>query len=88
MRAATSQFKPGDRVIWVRSPGRSILEAWKVEQVPGVVVGVCRHRVKISVQLGEAEKLAIVDPENLIGDDADGELFSQRDNSARRTVAG
>ena len=82
MRAATSQFKPGDRVIWVRSPGRSILEAWKVEQVPGVVVGVCRHRVKISVQLGEAEKLAIVDPENLIGDDADGELFSRLGNSA------
>lgn len=69
MRSATSEFKSGDRVIWVRSPGRSILEAWKVEQVPGVVVGVCRHRVKISVRFGESEKLAIVDPENLIGDD-------------------
>jgi hypothetical protein len=73
---------PGDRVVWVRSPGRPILEAWKVERVPGVVVGVCRHRVKISLQLGEAEKLAIVDPENLIGDDGNGEFFLRPDNSA------
>ena len=70
-------MKPGDRVVWGRSPGRSILEAWNVEQVPGVVVGVCRHRVKIWVRLGETERLATVDPENLIGDDGSEELFPQ-----------
>ena len=74
-------MKPGDRVIWVRSPGRSILDAWKIERVSGVVVKVCRHRVKISAQLGAAEKLAIVDPENLIGDDGNDEGISQLDNS-------
>ena len=82
MRTATSQFKPGDRVIWVRSPGRSILEARKVERVPGIVVGVCQHRVKICVRLGETERVATVAPENLIGDDGTGEFSSQQDNSA------
>jgi hypothetical protein len=82
MACATTPFKPGDRVIWVRSPGRSILEAWKVERIPGVVVSICRRRVKITVRLGETEKLAIVDPENLIGDDGNGELFPRKDESA------
>ena len=81
MGNAASQFKAGDRVIWVRSPGRSILEAWKVEQIPGVVVGVCQHRVKICVRFGDTERLITVDPENLIGDDGTGEFSSQRDDS-------
>jgi hypothetical protein len=73
---------PGDRVIWVRSPGRSILEAWRVQRVPGVVVGICRQRVKISIGRGETEKLVIVDPENLIGDDETVEFVSRLDDSA------
>jgi hypothetical protein len=74
VRVTKSCFKPGDRVIWVRSPGRSILEDWKVERVSGVVVKVLRHRVKICVRLGETERLTTVVPENLIGDDENGDL--------------
>ena len=81
MACTTTQFKPGDRVIWVRSPERSILEAWKVERVPGIVVRLCRRRVGIRVQLDGIDKLAIVDPENLIGDDGNDEGISQLDNS-------
>jgi hypothetical protein len=71
VRVAKSCFKPGDRVVWVRSPGRSILESWKVQRVPGMVVGICRQRVKITVRLGGSARLAIVDPENLINDGED-----------------
>jgi hypothetical protein len=81
MGGMTSQFKPSDRLIWVRSPGRSILEAWKLERVPGTVVRVCPRRVGIRVRLNGIDKLAIVDPANLIRDDGDGEGLSGLDNS-------
>ena len=55
-------MKPGDRVIWLRSPGRSFLTGWRVEAISGVVVRVCPRRVRIRVRVGG------VDPENVIGD--------------------
>jgi hypothetical protein len=61
--------KPGDRVIWLRSPGRSFLSGWRLQQVPGVIVRVYRHRIRIRVQLAGTEKLVIVDPENLMSDE-------------------
>ncbi len=70
-------MKPGDRVIWLRSPGRSIVTGWRVERIPGVVVRICRHRVGIRVRLGGIERFAIVDPENLIGEDGTNDLTSQ-----------
>ncbi len=82
MILASTEMKPGDRVIWVRSPGRSILETWKVERIPGVVVRICRRRVRIRVCRGGTEKLASVDPENLIRDDGSSEFISRLDNSA------
>jgi hypothetical protein len=36
-------------------------------------VRLCRRRIGIRVRLSGIEKLAIVDPENLIGGDANGE---------------
>jgi hypothetical protein len=74
-------MKSGDRIVWLRSPGRSILEAWKVERIAGVVVGVCRRRVKVLVRLGQTTKLVIVDPDNLICDDEDGGTVSRPDDS-------
>ena len=70
-------MKPGDRVIWVRSPERSILDSWRVQRIPGVVVRIYRHRVKIRVRLDETERLAIVDPENLSDDDGTDDPRSQ-----------
>ncbi|MBP1602214.1 MAG: hypothetical protein H6Q06_2365, partial [Acidobacteria bacterium] len=53
-------MKPGDRVIWLRSPGRSFLTGWRVQSVPGVIVHVCRHRIRIKVRLAGSEKLVTV----------------------------
>jgi hypothetical protein len=60
-----SQLKPGDRVIWLRSPGRSILSGWNVEKIPGVVERVCQYRIRIRIQMNGKEKILSVEPDNL-----------------------
>jgi hypothetical protein len=60
--------KPGDRVIWLRSPGRSFLTGWRVQAIPGEIVRVCRRRIRIRVRLGADEKLVLVDPENVLSE--------------------
>ena len=62
-------MKPGDRVIWLRSPGRSFLTGWRVQAIPGEIVRVCRHRIRIRVRLAGREKLVVVDPENVLHED-------------------
>ncbi len=59
-------IQPGDKVIWLRSPGRSFLTGWRVTEIPGIVVGVCPQRIKIRVNFDSQEKIVIVDPDNLI----------------------
>jgi hypothetical protein len=59
-------MQPGDRVIWLRSPGRSFLTGWRVEDIPGTVVRVCPHRIKIKVLQDAREKTVNVDPDNLL----------------------
>jgi hypothetical protein len=59
-------MQPGDRVIWLRSPGRSFLTGWKVTQLPATVVPVCPRRTKIRALLDAQEKTVNVDPDNLI----------------------
>ena len=61
-------MKPGERVIWVHSPGRSILSGWRLERIPGVIVGICRRRIRIKVWLGGKERFVSVDPENVYYD--------------------
>jgi len=58
-------LQPGDRVIWLRSPGRSILSGWKVEEIPGVVVRVCRRRIRIRVRMDGKQKVVSADPDNM-----------------------
>jgi hypothetical protein len=65
-------MKPGDRVIWLRSPGRSFLTGWRVSAIPGEVVRVCRRRIRIKVRLAGSEKLVTVDPENVLTSDEAG----------------
>jgi hypothetical protein len=60
------EIQPGDRVIWLRSPGRSFLTGWRVAEIPAVVARVCRHRIKNKVLLDEREKTVNVDPDNLL----------------------
>jgi hypothetical protein len=64
--------KPGDRVIWLRSPGRSFLTGWRVQSVPGVIVRVCRRRLRIRVYLRGRERVVNVDPENVMTSDEAG----------------
>jgi len=59
-------IQPGDRVVWVRSPGRSFLSGWRVMAIPGIVVKVCRRRIKTKIQVDFQEKTVIVDPDNVI----------------------
>ena len=59
-------IQPGDRVIWLRSPGRSFLTGWRVSQIPAVVVRVCSRRIKIKVLVDSREKTVNVDPDNLL----------------------
>jgi hypothetical protein len=72
MACTTTQFKPGDRVIWLRSPGRSIVTGWRVERIPGVVVGVCRHRLRVRLNLHGEDRTVTVNPENVLDQEADG----------------
>ncbi len=64
-----SLMKPGDRVIWLRSPGRSILTGWRVQRIPGEIVRVCRYRIRIRVRLCGRQRLVNVNPDNLLCDE-------------------
>ena len=61
-----AKLKPGDRVIWLRSPGRSFLTGWRVAEIPAIVVRVCPRRIKIRVFLNAKEKTVMVDSDNVI----------------------
>ena len=71
-------MKPGDCVIWLRSPGRSFLTGWRVQAIPGEIVRVCRHRIRIRVRLAGRVKLVVVDPENVLHEEeaSNGMLWS------------
>ncbi len=70
-------MKPGDRVIWLRSPGRSFLTGWRVQAIPGEVVRVCRHRIRVRIQLNGRVKDVSVDPENVICEDQNPEISNR-----------
>ena len=63
---AIKTMKPGDRVIWLYSPGRSFLSGWRRQEIPVVIVRVCRHRIRIRVLLGGRETIVNVGPENVL----------------------
>ena len=65
LQIAATPMKPGDRVIWLYSPGSSFLSGWRLEEIPGVVLGICRHRIWIRVRRDGKEKSVSVDPENV-----------------------
>ena len=60
------QMKPGDRVIWLYSRKRSFVVGCGVQRVPGEIVRVCRHRIRLKVLLLGMEKLVNVSPDNII----------------------
>lgn len=63
---ASTTMKPGDRVVWLRSSGRSLLTGWRVTWIPGVVVRVSRHRIRIRAWQCGGQRLVNVDPDNVL----------------------
>jgi len=61
-------MKPGDRVIWLHSPGRSFLSGWRVAATPGIIVRIHPKRIRIVVKMGKRERQVNVDPENVISE--------------------
>ena len=61
-----TQMKPGDRVVWLYSRKRSFVAGRGVQRVPGVIVRICRRRIRLRVRLLGAEKLVNVSPDNVI----------------------
>ncbi len=59
-------MKPGDHVIWLYSKKRSFVVGWRLQRIPGVVIRVCKRRIRLKVKLLGVEKLVNVSPENVI----------------------
>jgi hypothetical protein len=59
-------LQPGDRVIWLHSPGRSFLTGWRLQRTPGVIEKVYRTCIRIRVRLDGCEKLVNVRPDNVL----------------------
>ena len=62
----STQMKPGDRVIWLYSKKRSFVVGCGVQRVPGVIIRVCKRRIRLKVLLPGSERLVNVNPENVI----------------------
>ncbi len=62
-------MKPGDRVIWLYSKKRSFVVGWRVQRIPGVVIRVCKQRIRLKVLMPDTEKVLNVRPENVISED-------------------
>lgn len=62
-------MKPGDRVIWLYSKKRSFVAGWRLQRIPGVVIRVCKQRIRLKVQMSDTEKVLNVRPENVISED-------------------
>ncbi len=59
-------MKLGDRVIWLYSRKRSFVVGCEVQRVPGVVVRLCKRRIRLKVKMLDTEKLVNVNPDNVI----------------------
>ena len=61
-------MKPGDRVVWLYSKKRSFVTGYRLQRIPGVIMHVCKRRIRLKVKLLGVEKLVNVRPENVICD--------------------
>ncbi len=64
-------MKPGDRVIWIRSPGRSFLTGWRVERITAVIVRVRPKRLRICFDSHGVNRIVTVHPDNVLDEQAD-----------------
>jgi hypothetical protein len=66
LRIASTEMKPGDRVIWLYSKKRSFVVGCGVQRVPGVIIRICQRRKRLKALLLGTEKLVNVNPDNVI----------------------
>jgi hypothetical protein len=64
-------MKPGERVIWLHSPRHSIVTGWRIERIPGVIVGFTRRRIRIRAWHRGKERIVRVNPDNVLWEDED-----------------
>ncbi len=64
--SGNAKMKAGDRVIWLYSKKRSFVVGYGVQRIPGVIVRVCKRRIRLKVLMQGVEKEVNVSPENLI----------------------
>jgi len=62
-------MKPGDRVIWLYSRKRSFVAGRGVQRVPGVIIRVCKRRIRLKVLSPGMKKVVNVSPDNVIGEE-------------------
>ena len=77
-------MKPGDRVIWLRSPRRSFLTGWRVQRVPAILVRICACRARIMIRVDGIQKMITVDMDNLMCDEKEAEPVQARDGNSSR----
>lgn len=61
-------MKPGDRIVWLYSKKRSFVTGYRLQRIPGVIIHVCKRRIRLKVKPLGVEKLVNVSPENVICD--------------------
>ena len=59
-------MKPGDRVIWLYLKKRSFVVGCGVRRIPGVIVRVCKRRIRLKMLLPGTERLVNVNPDKVI----------------------
>ena len=69
--AAEERMKPGDRVIWIYSPKRSLLKGWRLQRIPGEIVRIHRQKIRIRVWMRGNLRCVNVYPENVLFEDED-----------------
>jgi len=61
-------MKPGDRVMWLYCKKRSFVTGYGLQRIPGVIMHICKRRIRLKGKLLGVEKLVNVRPENVICD--------------------
>ncbi len=57
--------------------GRSFIRGWRVEEITGEIIRVCKNRISIRVRLGGSENVLNVKPENVQCGEEAGNKISQ-----------
>ena len=69
-------MKTGDTVIWLYSKKRSFVTGCRIQRIPGVVIRICRYRLRILVSIEGREKIVNEDPDNVFSTEIEASKWS------------